>query len=73
MAQKVCNKLCKNMTNESSQATHACNSVKLATLVEVDPKDAFSIATTPWCSGGRYSFPWIAPFYPCSLSYIAEC
>ena len=36
--------------------------VKLATLVEVDPKDPFSIATTPKCWGGRYSIPWIAPF-----------
>ena len=24
----------------------------------------FSIATTPMCRGGRYSFPWIAPLYP---------
>ena len=38
--------------------------VKLATIVEGDLKAPFSIATTPRCSGGRYSFPWIAPLYP---------
>ena len=31
--------------------------VKLATIVEGNPKDPFSIATTPMCRGGRYSFP----------------
>ena len=40
-----------------------CNSVnkskvKLATVVEGDQKALFSIATTPRCMGGRYSFPW---------------
>ena len=34
--------------------------VKLATLVEGDPKGTFSIASTPRCRGGRYSFPWIS-------------
>ena len=34
------------------------NKVKLATVVEGDPKAPFSIATTPRCRGGRYSFPW---------------
>ena len=29
-----------------------------------DPKAPFSIASTPRCRGGRYSFPWIAPLYP---------
>ena len=38
--------------------------VKLATLVEGDLKAPFSIATTPSCRGGRYSFPWIASLYP---------
>ena len=33
------------------------------TLVEGDPKARFSIATTPRCRGGRYSFPWIAPLH----------
>ena len=33
-------------------------------LVEGDQKALFSIATTPRCRGGSYSFPWIAPFYP---------
>ena len=31
--------------------------VKLATEVEGDQKALFSIATTPKCRGGRYSFP----------------
>ena len=30
---------------------------KLATIVEGNPKAPFSIATTPRCRGGRYSFP----------------
>ena len=38
--------------------------VKLATLAEGDPKAPFLIATTLWCSGGRFSTPWIAPRYP---------
>ena len=29
--------------------------VKLATIVEGNPKAPFSIATTPMCRGGRYS------------------
>ena len=33
--------------------------VKLATLIKGDLKAPFSIATTPTCKGGRYSFPWI--------------
>ena len=32
----------------------------------------FSIATTPSCRRGHYSFPRIAPLYPW-LPYIAEC
>ena len=48
-------------------------SVKLATLVEGDPLAPFSIAATPRCRRGRYSIPWIAPLYPWSLPYIAEC
>ena len=31
--------------------------VKLATIVEGNPKAPFSIATTPRCTGGRYYFP----------------
>ena len=36
----------------------------LVTVVKGDQKAPFSIATTPRCRGGRYSFPWIAPLYP---------
>ena len=31
------------------------NKVKLATIVEGNPRAPFSIATTPRCRGGRYS------------------
>ena len=47
--------------------------IKLATVVEGDQKAPFSIATTPSCWGGRYSFPWIAPIYLWYVPYIAEC
>ena len=36
----------------------------LVTIVEGDPKAHFSIATTPRCWSERYSFLWIAPYYP---------
>ena len=42
------------------------------TVVEGDPTAPFSIASTPRCRGGRYSFPWIAPLYPSSLPYTTE-
>ena len=35
--------------------------VKLVTLVEGDLKAVFSIATTPRCKRGCYSFSWIVP------------
>ena len=34
----------------------------MATIVEDDPKAPFSIATTPRCRGGRYSFPGLLQF-----------
>ena len=46
--------------------------VKLATVVKGDPKDPFLKVTTPSCSGGRYSFLWIAPLYPWSVPHIGE-
>ena len=46
---------------------------KLATLVVGDPKAPFSIAATPSCRGGRYSFSWIAPLYPWFVPYNAAC
>ena len=45
----------------------------LATIVEGDSKALFSIASTPRCRLVRYSFPWIAPLYPCFLLFNAEC
>ena len=45
----------------------------MATIVESDSEAPFSIATTPRSWGIRYSFPWIAPLYPWSVSSNAEC
>ena len=50
-----------------------CVKVKLATVIEGDQKAPFSIATTPRCRGGRYSFPWIATLYSWYVPNIAEC
>ena len=47
--------------------------VKLATVVEGDHKAPFSIATTPSCTGGRYSFPRIASLFHWNVAYIAKC
>ena len=44
------------------------NKVKLANLVEGDPKTQFSIATTPRCCRGHFSIPRIAPFTLSMLS-----
>ena len=46
--------------------------VKLATVVEGDPKAPFSIATTPRCRRGCYSFPWIAPLYTWYVHYNTQ-
>ena len=43
------------------------------TLVEGDPKAPFSIATTPRCRGRCYSILRIAPLYPWSSPYSADC
>ena len=53
--------------------TDDCEKVKLATVVEGDPKAPFLVATTLRCWGGRYSFSWIAPLYSGYVPYIAEC
>ena len=47
--------------------------VKLATSVEGDPKDFFSIATIPRWRGEHYSISEIAPLYPWSLPYNTKC
>ena len=52
---------------------NASKIVKLVTLIEGDLKTPFSIATTPRCRGGHYSIPRIAPLYPWSSPYDAEC
>ena len=56
-----------------SKATLYKVKVKLATIVEGNPKAPFSIATTPMCRGGRYSFPGLLYFTLDSVPYNAEC
>ena len=41
---------------------YALQVYKLATIIEGNPKAPFSIATTPMCRGGRYSFPGLLYF-----------
>ena len=60
-------------TGTSKTVTDSVLLYKLATIVEGDPKAPFSIATTPRCRGGRYSIPRIAPLYPWTVPYNAEC
>ena len=57
----------------SSNCILIWSKIKLTTVVEGDLKSPFSIATTPRCRVGRYSFPWIAPLYPWYVPYNAEC
>ena len=52
---------------------HIIKKVNLVIFVEGDPKAPFSIATTPRCRGGLYSVSRIAPLYPWSSLYNAEC
>ena len=63
----------KTTKTKNCEKTKNCKQVKLETEVEGDPKAPFSIATTPRCRGGRYSFSWIALLYPWSIPYNAEC
>ena len=44
-----------HMVDGHLTGAHKIVKVKLATIVEGDPKAPFSIATTPRCRGGRYS------------------
>ena len=59
--------------NKHVNMVFECKQVKLATVVKGDPKAPFSIATTPRCRGGRYTFPWIAPLYTWYVPYNTEC
>ena len=47
-----------------SKDTRIYNKSKLATIVEGNPKNPFSIVTINRCKGGCDFFPWIAPLYP---------
>ena len=58
-----------SMQIKLSNSSYMCmkillNVVKWATVINSDYKAPFSIATTPRCRRGRYTVPWIAPFYP---------
>ncbi len=48
--------------NNLQRLTCHKSKVKLATIVEGNAKAPFSIATTPRCRGGRYSFPGLLYF-----------
>ena len=54
----------KNALHGNAHVFRKVPKVKFVTKVDGDPKAPFSIATTPRCRGGRYSFPWIVPLYP---------
>ena len=59
--------------NKRTSGDHPKKKIKLATVVKGNQKTPFSIATTPRCRGGHYSFPWVAPLYPSYVPYNAEC
>ena len=52
----------KNLQHIYNQKNKHIYKKKLATIVEGNPKALFSIATTPMCRGGRYSFPGLLYF-----------
>ena len=62
---------CENFQKTKPKMILKIISLKLATLVDGDPKAPFSIATTPRCREGSYSIPWISPLYPWSTPYNA--
>ena len=47
----------------SFSSSFVVKEVKLATVIEGDPKAPFSLATTPTFKRGHYYFPWIVPLY----------
>ena len=57
---------------KNSSGSHNIGISKLATIVEGNPKAPFSIATTQGV-GGALLLTWIAPLYPWSVPYNAEC
>ena len=78
----VCSKKSGNLLNAPHTHTHTHThtyiyiyiyKLKLVFIDEGDPKAPFSLATTLSCREGCYSFPWIAPLYPWSIPYNAEC
>ena len=73
----ICAHLCLKSTfqvlSSNLQVYDNFKKVKLATVVEGNPMAPFSIATTPRCRGGGYSFPWIVPLNPWSVPYNSEC
>ena len=53
---------CKNLRCICGGTNREVSKVKLATIVEGNPKAPFSITSTPRCKGGRYSFPGLLYF-----------
>ena len=52
--------------------THIYIYIYWPTVVKIDSKVSFSIATIPRCRGGHYFFSWNAPLYPWNVPYNAE-
>ena len=63
----------KDGININQNQNRSLKKVKLATVVEGDPKATFSVATTLSYRGGRFFFLWIAPLYLWYVLYNAEC
>ena len=65
--------LCHHKTKSIILQWSGWNKKLLVTLVEDEPKALFQIATILRCRGGYYSILWMAPLYPWSWPYNAEC
>ena len=60
---KIVTGIFNNVLFQNSRNVIKVSKVKLASVVEGNQKAPFSIATTPGCWRGRYSFLLIAPLY----------
>ena len=71
------NPILSSSTQKLTLCPSVCNCVRIYNICKVskvsDHSRGWPIATTPRCRGGRYSIPWIAPLYPWTVPYNAEC
>ena len=58
----------RNLHREKSNENQQYDASKVS--CRGSPEGSLSIASTPRCRGGRYSFPWIAPLYPLSVPFF---